>query len=293
MTTPSPSPSSLPPDLQAQLYKEADARFAAQTAITWKLDPKSWIDQALIPIWQKIYAGVLRDYHAGVLHLSHREPVVVQSLGKASQATAAAAQHAGAAIAAPTIDATHAHGEAAKANISAAQDHALAAAKAQPPTPGLPDALRTARDQVAPLIVPWIESGASINAPADLAKATTVMVAPEHAEAANAQNAQPLAAPPGWLEQLRHERDQIAAQAAAAAQHAEAAKPAEPGDGNEPPKRLTPTAIAILGGMLATIGIIGARNASTTSVESTERIPERPERAERSRSSRSSRSSRF
>lgn len=80
-------------ETQERLFKETDARFAAQSGITRKLDPKNPIDAKLIPEWTRIYNGVARDYNAGILAFTYDHPFVQQSLEAASMLTDKAAGH--------------------------------------------------------------------------------------------------------------------------------------------------------------------------------------------------------
>jgi hypothetical protein len=79
------------PEIQAQLYAEADARFAAKTGITRKLDPKSALDQKQIPVWSHIYQDVLAQFQNGTIAWTYNHPAVAPLLAHASDLSTAAA----------------------------------------------------------------------------------------------------------------------------------------------------------------------------------------------------------
>ena len=129
------------PEIQAELYKETDARFAAQTGITRKLDPKSKLDQAWIPVWMHLYAQVKQQYDAGILAWTYNHPAVAGPLSEAQAAGLTAAQHFDAATAAPPTDAaSHAKASSdATAHAAAASKQAGAAQAAIVPSVASPD----------------------------------------------------------------------------------------------------------------------------------------------------------
>jgi len=119
------------PEIQAELYKEADARFSAQTGITHKLDPHSALDQKWIPVWVHIYAQVKAQYDAGTLAWTYKDAAVSGALAQAAAMGATAAQHFDAAQTATTPDAAHANTQAMHAAAAAAQVASKQAAQAQ------------------------------------------------------------------------------------------------------------------------------------------------------------------
>ena len=90
-------------ETQAKLYKEADARFQAQTGVVRKLDPKNPLDGKLIPVWADIYGKLLAQWKAGTIAWTFDHPVVVAALGDATVASIAAATSMGAAAGATAL----------------------------------------------------------------------------------------------------------------------------------------------------------------------------------------------
>lgn len=172
------------PEIQADLYREADARFAAQTGITRKLDPRNKLDQKWIPVWLHIYAQLHTQWQHGTIAWTHRDPVVTQALDHAAHAGAAAASELAAMqTAAPsTPEAVRAHAEA----MSVAQGEAAlatgAAAAAQhaitPPTASL-DLVTAARDAIARALGP-AAGAAVVHGAQDTVAALQGLAAPAH-----------------------------------------------------------------------------------------------------------------
>ncbi len=125
------------PDTQARLFKEADARFAAQTHITRKLDPHNPLDQKWIPTWTDIYNKVNREHDAGIIVWTFEQPFAQTSLEAASILADKSAGHfADATAAASAGDHAGAAGHLAQAQDSnaAAKDALRAVAALQPVT---------------------------------------------------------------------------------------------------------------------------------------------------------------
>lgn len=117
------------PEIQARLYKEADARFWAQTGYApgRHLDPENPVDAHMIPVWQDIYKKVHAEWASGKLVTTYDHPVVTGLLQEAAHEMAKAADALGASIATPPSDPI---GKAAHAADSDAA-HAKANAAAQ------------------------------------------------------------------------------------------------------------------------------------------------------------------
>jgi hypothetical protein len=125
------------PDTQARLFKEADARFAAQTHITRKLDPHNPLDAKWIPVWTDIYNKVNREYAGGVIAWTYDNPFTQTSLEAASILADKSAGHfadATAAASAGDHDSAASHLAAAQDSNAAAKDALRAVAALQPVT---------------------------------------------------------------------------------------------------------------------------------------------------------------
>ena len=85
-----PAQPSVDPDTQRKLYAEADARFAAQSGVTRKLDPHNPVDKHLIPAWFHVYQGVLAEYGSGKIHWTTDHLPVTKAIADAHDATTAA-----------------------------------------------------------------------------------------------------------------------------------------------------------------------------------------------------------
>jgi hypothetical protein len=130
------------PEIQARLYHEADARFAAKTGVTRKLDPKNAIDAKQIPVWTHIYQDVLAQYKNGTLVWTFDHPAVAPVLAQAQTMTTAAAT--GLDIAQKTADA-----QAAQAAMSDAHAALAGAAGLTQLARGLVNTLTAAESPVA------------------------------------------------------------------------------------------------------------------------------------------------
>ena len=119
---------------RAILNLETDARFVAQSGVTHKLNPSDPTDAALIPLWNQIFAKVQAEDAAGHLVLTYNHPVVAQNLADAHAASAAAAAHLDAAVAAPDPTTAQQHVDAATDAANVAKQKAAAAAAVQPPS---------------------------------------------------------------------------------------------------------------------------------------------------------------
>jgi hypothetical protein len=87
------------PDDQARLYAETDARFAAQTGITRKLDPQNKLDAKWIGVWHDLYSKVLAQWRAGTLAYTFDHPSIAQRITDAGKAAGDAMEHLGQMIA--------------------------------------------------------------------------------------------------------------------------------------------------------------------------------------------------
>jgi hypothetical protein len=119
---------------RAILNAETDARFAAQSGVTHKLNPSDPTDAALIPLWNQIFAKVQAEDAAGHLVLTYNHPVVAQNLADAHAASQAAAAHLDAAVAAPDPATAQQHVDAATDAANVAKQKAATAASVQPPS---------------------------------------------------------------------------------------------------------------------------------------------------------------
>lgn len=137
IATPAPTAaqvSALSPAIHDKLAKETDARFAAQTGVSRKLDPSKPLDQKLIPVWLQIEGLVYSQILNGTVVYTFDHPVVTTALADAAVSSAAAATSMHAAATAPTIADAHAHLADASAHAADASAHAAKAAAVQPPS---------------------------------------------------------------------------------------------------------------------------------------------------------------
>lgn len=178
------------PEVQAELYKEADARFAAQTGVVRKLNPRNVIDQKLIPAWVDVYNKVLREWKSGKLTLTFQHPVVAALLDEARDLSNAAAAHMDAVVTAIADKASPPR--RAQEHLTAAQDaHAAAAQKTeaaathQPPTVS-PAHVHEASHQVQQFVMTAGGQGVPITNGADAVAAMQATAAPGRTAVQNA-----------------------------------------------------------------------------------------------------------
>jgi hypothetical protein len=177
-----PPVSSIPAEAQAKLYRETDARFAAQTGITRKLDPHNPVDKPLTEAWFHVYQQVLAEYKSGQVHWSIDHLPVIKAVTDAHAfATAAADALAGPKPGASRDDLVK-HGTAAQAHLDAS---AAASKKAGAVMPGqhpkLVGLLEEAKAML-PGVMEWISTSKQAT-PADAVTALEVQRAPDHAKA--------------------------------------------------------------------------------------------------------------
>ncbi len=130
------------PQIQADLYKEADVRFDAQTGYKpgYKLDANKPLDRAMMPVWIDIYRKVLNEWRAGKIVWTFSNPAVVGFIKDAAHFADEAAAHIGEVVrqsvgGAPPY-APEVKGPLQKAHDAhvASQQATAAAAQHQPPT---------------------------------------------------------------------------------------------------------------------------------------------------------------
>jgi hypothetical protein len=119
-----------PADLPA-LYAETDARFAVQTGITRKLDPKNPLDGKWIPVWVDLFGKVKRQFANGTIVWTHEHPGITGAISAASLAAGDAAAHLADMLTAPTAEGAKAAEANAKGAHAASLDASARAAMAQ------------------------------------------------------------------------------------------------------------------------------------------------------------------
>jgi len=169
----------LTPKIQAELYAETDARFWAQTGLRpgKKLDPRNWIDQAFVPVWEHAYAQVLAEWKHGKLVKTYDHPAVVSLIGKAADLFHRAATFVDNALAQPTLDAKNAYAAQAKDAHDQANAATTLAATYQPPTVS-PELAAQAAQQVYSQVSAPPATVAVITEPSAAAPATVLPSAP-------------------------------------------------------------------------------------------------------------------
>ena len=175
-----PAQPSVDAETQKKLYAETDARFAAQTGVTRKLDPHNAVDQTLIPAWFHVYQGVLAEYRSGKIHWTTDHLPVQKAIAEAHDQSQKAAQRFDA-VTVPGAPATTVKDHVAaadKAIVASGVASKKAAAMMPAPHPKLPKLLAQAKAQLA--------QGSAITAQTTPEDAVTILQAqnaPDHAAA--------------------------------------------------------------------------------------------------------------
>lgn len=127
-------------DRRAAMYREADARFWAQTGykVGKKLDPADPADAQMMSAWRQAYAVVADEVRRhGWFTPTHRSEAVTSPLAQAAHASSRANEHARAAADATAtgaaVDREH-HLAAAQLAHEESHAHSTRAAAAQPPS---------------------------------------------------------------------------------------------------------------------------------------------------------------
>jgi hypothetical protein len=178
-------PAAIPPDIQKRLYAETDARFAVQTGVTRKLDPKNKIDQALVPVWQRIYQTVLGEYRSrGGVMWSIDHPVVVAAISNAHAHAQTAADSLAKSVASAGAGdkaATAGHAQVVGATLTAGAA-TLQHAAPHVPTSAPPGLVAQAAHRLEQEVGPLIAAGEVT--PDDAVTVMQAKAAPAHAQAA-------------------------------------------------------------------------------------------------------------
>jgi hypothetical protein len=138
------------PQIQDTLDRETDARFWAQTGFApgRKLDPKSKIDAAFVPVWLAVFKKVKAEWAAGKLVTTYDHPAVVSLIKDAKDAFVDVVDSVHAALNADNAPDKAARAADAAAAHKRANDATTQAATYQPPTVS-PQLAQHAANQVA------------------------------------------------------------------------------------------------------------------------------------------------